>query len=208
VVGTDATTWTFALGGLADATTGGVDVILVPGTGAGPFSLSFAKPDAAAFTISPSPSPSPAARPTPADHEPSAATTAGAGDAPATGSPGASGAPIGTFDGSDAVFAAPVSGTAGEAFDHDPSLELSATAAGTDPPEVVAAPAGRTVVPEGTRQPLALLAATLLIAAWVWRTRVAVVSAADHPLAGTLALAGDPGALRRAESLLTAGDDR
>lgn len=222
VASKDGTTWSFPVGALADAATNGVDVVLVPAAGGGTFSLSFRPPDDNAFTVSSAPGgTAPGASASSGAEATSSAQTEPAGPTPALGANGEREDPRSGVDpssfatgglGRDAVpsFAAPLSGTSSDAFDRDVSLDLSAAAEGTaapiDPANIGNSDVATLRVPRATRQPLALVAAVLLVGAWVWRTRVAVQTSAAHPLSVSLAIAGNPDALRRAESLLTAGE--
>lgn len=173
------------------AALGSTDIALVPDAGAGPFSITFARPDAAAVsTATISPRTSEPAAPDPAVPTGSSGSTQSTvrpvepAEAPGTFIPAPLGSGAVPFDGQ--VSMRPVPG-GGIAAPHR-----------MGPGATVRAGGGQV----GERAPAALLLALGLVAVWIWRTRVAVAGATLHPLSDPF---GATGELDAAHDLLELG---
>ena len=186
VIADDGATVTFPLTGTGLGDDGSVDMVITGASGA-TFSAVLSASDGGPIVTRPA--------------APTAAPTAPASEEePSFPAETPSAAPAGGFD-DDASFpsggfAAPIGGVAAGDLE-DPTEDIAASA-----PTPVRPAAGVEVEPfSGERAPLALVAAALVVGAWVLRSRAAVAGSASHPLAGPLVFAGD-GGLEGAQGLL------
>ena len=190
VVADDGATVTFPLSGSGLGEEGAIDIV-VSGVSGATFSVVLTAPDGGSVMTKPVGSagpttPAPTSNPSFTPEPPSSVDPGGFTDAAAFN------------DGADfpsGGFAAPIGGIAAADLE-DPTDDIAASVpAAAQPGTAVGEPFN------GERAPLALVAAALVVGAWILRARAAVAGVASHPLSGPMVFAGT-GGLDGAHSLL------